>query len=175
MLDEHKVGKDYKEGFTTNVEAYTLPPGLNEDVIRKISSFKKEPEWLLEWRLRAYKNWLKMKQPEWSKLKIQPIYKKNTSRIRDDESAYNFTSARIDTKNLKSFSHPAKISICFKVPKGIGFWPAFWLMPVEEIQWPNGGEIDIMENRGRISNIASSALHFGEKWNISLRIVKKER
>ena len=73
MLDEHKVGKDYKEGFTTNVEAYTLPPGLNEDVIRKISSFKKEPEWLLEWRLRAYKNWLKMKQPEWSKLKIQPI------------------------------------------------------------------------------------------------------
>ena len=73
MLDEHKVGKDYKEGFTTNVEAYTLPPGLNEDVIRKISSFKKEPEWLLDWRLRAYKNWLKMKQPEWSKLKIQPI------------------------------------------------------------------------------------------------------
>ena len=98
-------------------------------------------------------------------LKIQPIYKKNTSRIRDDENAYNFTSARIDTKNLKSFSYPSKISICFKVPKGIGFWPAFWLMPVEEIQWPNGGEIDIMENRGRISNISSSALHFGEKWN----------
>jgi len=73
MLDEHKVGKDYKEGFTTKVEAYTLPPGLNEDVIKKISSFKEEPEWLLEWRLRAYKNWLKMKQPEWSKLKIKPI------------------------------------------------------------------------------------------------------
>ena len=98
-------------------------------------------------------------------LKIQPIYKKNTSRISSGEHAYNFTSARINTKNLKSFSYPSKISICFKVPKGIGFWPAFWLMPVEDIQWPNGGEIDIMENRGRISNISSSALHFGEKWN----------
>lgn len=73
MIDEYQVDKEYKEGFTTNVEAYTLPPGLNEDVIRKISSFKKEPEWLLEWRLRAYKNWLKMKQPDWSKLDIKPI------------------------------------------------------------------------------------------------------
>ncbi|MBR20008.1 MAG: Fe-S cluster assembly protein SufB [Euryarchaeota archaeon] len=73
MLEEHKVGKDYKEGFTTDVEAYTLPPGLNEDVIRKISSFKKEPEWLLDWRLKAYKTWLNMKQPEWSKLDIKPI------------------------------------------------------------------------------------------------------
>jgi len=73
MIDEYQVDKEYKEGFTTDVEAYTLPPGLNEDVIRKISSFKKEPEWLLEWRLRAYKNWLKMKQPDWSKLDIKPI------------------------------------------------------------------------------------------------------
>jgi len=73
MLEEHKVGKDYKEGFTTNVEAYTLAPGLNENVIKKISSFKKEPEWLLDWRLKAYKTWLNMKQPEWSKLDIKPI------------------------------------------------------------------------------------------------------
>ena len=73
MIDEYQVDKEYKEGFTTDVEAYTLPPGLNEDVIRKISSFKKEPEWLLDWRLRAYKNWLKMKQPDWSKLDIKPI------------------------------------------------------------------------------------------------------
>ena len=73
MIDEYQVDKEYKEGFTTDVEAYTLPPGLNEDVIRKISSFKKEPGWLLEWRLRAYKNWLKMEQPDWSKLDIKPI------------------------------------------------------------------------------------------------------
>jgi Fe-S cluster assembly protein SufB len=73
MLDEHKVGKNYKEGFTTDIEAYTLPPGLNEDTIKKISSFKKEPQWLLDWRLQAYKTWLNMKQPDWAKLDIQPI------------------------------------------------------------------------------------------------------
>ena len=98
-------------------------------------------------------------------LKIQPIYRKDKSRISSGEDAYNFTSARINTKNLKSFSFPSKISICFKVPKGIGFWPAFWLMPSEDIRWPVGGEIDILENRGRISNISSSALHFGKQWN----------
>jgi len=98
-------------------------------------------------------------------LKIQPIYRKDKSRISSGEAAYNFTSARINTKNLKSFSYPSKISICFKVPKGIGFWPAFWLMPSEDIRWPVGGEIDILENRGRISNISSSALHFGKQWN----------
>ncbi len=104
-------------------------------------------------------------------LKIQPIYKENISRIRSDESSFNFTSARINTRNLRSFTYPSKISICFKVPKGIGFWPAFWLMPVEDISWPRGGEIDIMENRGRISNISSSALHFGKKWNNKSTIV----
>ena len=97
-------------------------------------------------------------------LKIQPIYKKNKSKIRSNELGFNFTSARINTRNLKSFSYPSKISICFRVPRGIGFWPAFWLMPVGDINWPKGGEIDIMENRGRISNISSSALHFGEDW-----------
>ena len=98
-------------------------------------------------------------------LKIQPIYRKDKSRISSGEAAYNFSSARINTKKLKSFSYPSKISICFKVPKGIGFWPAFWLMPSEDIRWPVGGEIDILENRGRISNISSSALHFGKQWN----------
>jgi beta-glucanase (GH16 family) len=78
---------------------------------------------------------------------------------------FNFTSARIDTRYLKSFTYPSRITICFKVPRGGGFWPAFWLMPLEDIKWPQGGEIDIMEHRGRISNIASSALHFGEAFD----------
>ena len=103
-------------------------------------------------------------------LKIQPIYRKDKSRISSGEAAYNFTSARINTKNLKSFSYPSKISICFKVPKGIGFWPAFWLMPSEDISWPVGGEIDILENRGRISNISSSALHLANNGIKNLRL-----
>jgi beta-glucanase (GH16 family) len=90
-------------------------------------------------------------------LKIQPI-KKNFR-------GFNYTSARIHTKTLKDFSYPSRITICFKLPSGGGFWPAFWLMPSEDILWPQGGEIDIMESRGRISNVASSALHFGKKYN----------
>ncbi len=90
-------------------------------------------------------------------LKIQPI--------RKNFKGYEFTSARINTKNLMEFTYPSEITICFKVPRGIGFWPAFWLMPYEDIKWPKGGEIDILENRGRITNISSSALHFGNKYD----------
>ena len=71
-LDEH-LSKKYEQGFTTEVEAFTLPPGLDESVIEKISKFKKEPEWLLGWRLRAYRKWLTMPMPDWSKLDIEPI------------------------------------------------------------------------------------------------------
>ena len=71
-LDQH-LDKKYEQGFTTNVESMTLPPGLNEDVVTKISQFKKEPQWLLDWRLKAYRRWLVMKEPKWSELDIDPI------------------------------------------------------------------------------------------------------
>ena len=71
-LDQH-LGKDYEYGFSTNVEAYTLPPGLDETTVEKISQFKKEPQWLLDWRLRAFKVWKNMKQPNWSELDLDPI------------------------------------------------------------------------------------------------------
>ena len=71
-LDQH-LDKKYEQGFTTNVESMTLPPGLNEDVVTKISQFKKEPQWLLDWRLKAYRRWLVMKEPKWSELEIDPI------------------------------------------------------------------------------------------------------
>ena len=71
-LDKH-LSKKYEQGFVTEVEAFTLPPGLNEDVIEKISQFKKEPQWMLDWRLKAYRHWLTMEPPEWSKLDIEPI------------------------------------------------------------------------------------------------------
>lgn len=65
--------QEYKYGFTTNIEADTAPKGLNEDIVRFISSKKAEPEWLLEWRLKAYKIWLKMKKPTWANIKYGPI------------------------------------------------------------------------------------------------------
>jgi Fe-S cluster assembly protein SufB len=60
------LDSDYEAGFVTNVEADTLPPGLNEDVIRFLSAKKSEPEWLLEWRLKAYRDWLEMSEPRWA-------------------------------------------------------------------------------------------------------------
>ncbi len=57
--------KEYEWGWVTDIESETLPPGLDEGVIRFISAKKNEPEWLLEWRLRAYKHWLTLEEPEW--------------------------------------------------------------------------------------------------------------
>ena len=67
------VQQKYKHGFVTDIESETVPPGLNEDVVRWISARKGEPEWLLEWRLEAFRRWLTMDQPDWAHLKIDPI------------------------------------------------------------------------------------------------------
>ena len=63
----------YKYGFVTDIEAETAPPGLTEDTVRFISAKKEEPEWLLEWRLAAFRAWRKMTQPDWAKLNLTPI------------------------------------------------------------------------------------------------------
>ena len=67
------LDSDYSAGFVTDVEADTLPPGLNEEVVRFISQKKGEPEWLLEWRLEAYRGWLKMNEPKWAHVDHPPI------------------------------------------------------------------------------------------------------
>ncbi len=67
------VEQEYKWGFYTDVETDTLPPGLNEDVIRHISAKKKEPEWLLDWRLKAFRHWQKMEEPRWPHVQYEPI------------------------------------------------------------------------------------------------------
>ena len=65
--------KNYEYGFETDIESETLPPGINEDVIKIISAKKEEPEFLLNWRLKAFAHWKKLKAPEWSQLNIDPI------------------------------------------------------------------------------------------------------
>jgi len=67
------VGREYRHGFVTDIEADTLPPGLNEDVIRVISAKKREPEFMLEWRLKAYRHWLTMTPPDWAQLRIPSV------------------------------------------------------------------------------------------------------
>ena len=65
--------EQYKYGFVTDIESETLPPGLNEDVIRHISSKKGEPEWMTEWRLKAYRHWLTMEHPGWQNVNFPPV------------------------------------------------------------------------------------------------------
>ncbi len=65
--------KEYEYGFVTDIDTDVIPKGLSEDVVRLISAKKKEPEFMLEFRLKAYNSWLKMKAPEWAHLKIPPI------------------------------------------------------------------------------------------------------
>ena len=70
---EGLVKQEYKYGFYTDVEVDAAPPGLNEEIIRLISRKKCEPEWLTDWRLKAYRHWLTMKEPAWPKVHHAPI------------------------------------------------------------------------------------------------------
>jgi Fe-S cluster assembly protein SufB len=70
---EELASQEYKWGWSANIDAEEAPPGLNEDIIRFISAKKKEPQWLLDWRLKAYHHWLTMKEPKWAKADYPPI------------------------------------------------------------------------------------------------------
>jgi Fe-S cluster assembly protein SufB len=72
LLDE-VAEREYKYGFVTDIEADTIPPGLNEEVVRLISAKKNEPDWLLDWRLKAYRHWLTLEEPKWHNVHYPPI------------------------------------------------------------------------------------------------------
>jgi Fe-S cluster assembly protein SufB len=80
------LGERYKYGFVTDIEAETAPKGLSEDIVRFISAKKNEPEWLLDWRLKAYRQWLTMPEPEWAKVDFPPI---------DYQDAYYFSAPKL--------------------------------------------------------------------------------
>ena len=67
------LARGYQHGFVTDIESDTMPPGLDEDTIRFISAKKREPQFLLDWRLRALARWRTMKEPHWAKLDYKPI------------------------------------------------------------------------------------------------------
>lgn len=70
---EEFTSQDYQYGFVTDIEQDTIAPGLDENVVRFISHKKGEPEWLLNWRLKAYKHWLNMDEPDWAKVDYPKI------------------------------------------------------------------------------------------------------
>jgi Fe-S cluster assembly protein SufB len=89
---ESQVKKPYQYGWQTDIESDTAPAGLSEDTIRLISKKKEEPEWLLEWRLKAYRHWLTMKEPHWPNVTYGPI----------DYQAIHYYSAPKQEKKAKS-------------------------------------------------------------------------
>jgi Fe-S cluster assembly protein SufB len=89
---EELATREYKYGFETEVETDTFPAGLNEDIVRRLSEKKGEPAWLLEFRLKAYRAWLTMREPVWHNLKIAPI----------DYQALSYYSAPKPKKQLNS-------------------------------------------------------------------------
>ena len=91
ILDEI-TASDYKYGFTTDIESDTVPPWLNEDVIRLISEKKNEPQWMLDWRLDAYKTWLAIVEPDWP----------NVTYAKPDFQAVSYYSAPKQKKELDS-------------------------------------------------------------------------
>ena len=91
ILDEI-TASEYKYGFTTDIESDKVPPGLNEDVIRLISAKKNEPEWMLEWRLDAFRTWSEMIEPEWP----------NVTYEKPDFQAISYYSAPKQKKTLDS-------------------------------------------------------------------------
>ena len=74
-LEDNKLagGSEYRYGFHTDIAEDKPPKGLNEDMVRLISAKKKEPEWMLEWRLKAFRHWLKMQEPSWPNFEYGPI------------------------------------------------------------------------------------------------------
>src|SRR5262249_10390519 len=84
MIEEF-ASREYQHGFYTDIEADTVPPGLSQDIIRLISAKRREPDWLLEWRRKAYRHWLTMQEPRWWP---------------------NVTFGRIDYQNISYYSAP---------------------------------------------------------------------
>ncbi len=70
---ESRLSQEYEYGFVTDIDQETIPPGLDEETVKTISLKKNEPDWLLEWRLKAYRQWLKMEEPDWSMVKYNEI------------------------------------------------------------------------------------------------------
>src|SRR5262249_53159464 len=88
-----QINQAYKHGFVTDVETETIRKGLDEDVIRLISKRKNEPEWLLDYRLKAYRHWLTMTEPHWAHAEYKPI---------DYQDIYYFSAPKSAQKKVES-------------------------------------------------------------------------
>ena len=99
-----QLDKKYEFGFTTDIEQETLPPGLDEDVIKIISGKKNEPDWLLNWRLNAFKKWKKMTEPKWAKINYPEIDYQKISYFSAPKKSNLKSLNEVDPEILKTYN-----------------------------------------------------------------------
>ncbi len=92
-IEQVQATEKYKYGFVTDIESETAPKGLSEDIVRFISQKKNEPEWLLEWRLKAYRHWLTMPEPQWAHVVFPPL---------DYQDSYYYSAPKSKSDGPKS-------------------------------------------------------------------------
>ena len=95
--------QEYKYGFVTNVETDDAPQGLSEDTVRFISAKKNEPEWLLEWRLKAFRHWLTMTEPNWHNVHYPPIDYQASTYYSAPKKSGTKTAEEIDPELLRTY------------------------------------------------------------------------
>src|SRR6476646_3670125 len=98
---ETLANREYKWGFVTDVEADSAPPGLNEEIVRFISHKKNEPQWMLDWRLKAYRHWLTMDEPHWSMARFPTIDYQSASYYSAPRNAKSIDE--VDPEILKTY------------------------------------------------------------------------
>ena len=103
QIIESNLNKDYEYGFVTDIESETLPPGLNENVIRTISKKKGEPKWLLDWRLKSLKRWGKMKKPKWGKISYPEIDYQTISYFSEPKKKQLSSLDEVDPQLLETY------------------------------------------------------------------------
>ncbi|MCB0508850.1 MAG: Fe-S cluster assembly protein SufB, partial [Bacteroidetes bacterium] len=104
IILEEVANSEYKYGFVTDIEAETAPKGINEEIIRFISAKKEEPEWMLEWRLKAFKEWQKMPEPNWAKINFPKINYQDVIYYSAPKSKKKLDSLdEVDPELLKTF------------------------------------------------------------------------
>ena len=116
------ASREYKAGFVTDIEADAVAPGLSEDVVRLISAKKGEPEWLLEWRLKALRHWFTMTEPTWANVKYPPIDYQSIVYFSAPKSRKNAPRSleEVDPKLLETYE---KLGIPLRARATPGSWP----------------------------------------------------
>ena len=101
---DSNLEKDYQYGFVTDIESETIPPGLNENVIKTISRKKNEPKWLLDWRIKAYRHWQKKRDPNWANIKYPEIDYQSISYFSEPKKKKLSSLDEVDPQLLETYN-----------------------------------------------------------------------